>query len=243
MFGNLISTDLVAAPPPVLIDKLTDIFEYNRKPLFDPISGLKFSTSRNKIWRSLWNSRHRLVKTMADMQWALDDMAINGSVLLTIDGPLSILERMYCMKELSKNRNMFYKGKQRIGQVNEARILNVNISSYLRKSINRAHVAFEMYGMRKKTTRLDFAEMVLGKSPEVDRCLASNGYQLNRMISVKPIDIYNVRYLTSTLLFALIFGTLLIGYEFLTRYRRKVLKSLRKVTRAIRNVLFRKIEE
>ena len=235
MFGNLISTDLVAAPPPVLIKKLSDIFEFNRKPSFGTNSGLKFSISRNKIWRKLWNNRHRLVKTKADLRLALSDMAMDGDVLLTMKYQLTMVERMYCMQKL--NKNMFYKGNRKIGRVNEAHILNVNISSHIRTAIDRAHVAYDMYGMREKMALRDFAETILGTSAEVDQCLASNGYRLNQMVSVKPLDFYNVRYLTCSLLFALVLGTVLIGHEFLTRYRIEVRKSFRKSSRAVRKLL------
>ena len=173
MFGNLISTDLVAAPPAVLIDKLTDILEFNRKTIFGTESGLKFSTSRNQIWRQIWNNRHRIVDSIDESHLVLNDMATNGDVLiLSRQNEVSLIERIYCMQQPSVN--MFYQGDQKIGEVSEARILKVNISCHLRTSINRGHVAIEMYGIRQKDEG-KFADIVIGKSTKVDRCMATNG--------------------------------------------------------------------
>ena len=239
MFGNLISTDLVAAPPPVLIDKLTDLLKFNRKPIFGIVSDLKFSTSSNPIWRQIWNNRHRSLNSTKNSYLALDDMATNGDVLILSNiYEVTTIERMYCMREPSVN--MFYKGSQKIDQVSEARILNSNISNYLRTSINRAHVATEMYGIRQKIDG-DFAEVFLGQSTEVDRCLETNGYKLNQMVSVTPIGLDNVRYLVMTMLMALILGTICIVHEFLTRYRRTIVRSLRRALKLIKRFIIRLI--
>ena len=238
MFGNLISTDLVAAPPPLLIDKLTDIFDFNRKPIFGIESGLKFSTSQDHIWRKLWNKKIRVLKGPDELHLVLNDMSMNGNVLVSMNYVASTVERIYCMQNPAKN--MFFRGSLKIGRVNEAQILNVNISSHLRDTINRAHVATKLYGIKDKIDE-DYAEMVLGKSAKVDHCLATNGYKLNRMISVKPIDFYNVRYLATTMPFVLIFGTLCVGYEFVTRHRRKVIKSSRMVSKKAQKTMIRLI--
>jgi len=179
--------------------KLTDLLKFNRKPIFGIVSDLKFSTSSNPIWRQIWNNRHRVLDSIDKLPSILNDMAMNGNVLIpSTEGEVSLAERMYCMREPSVS--MFYRSSQKIGQVGEARILNVNISNYVRVSINRAHVATEMYGIRQKNEG-DFPEIVLGKSPEVDRCMATNGYNgmaLNQLVSVKPIAFDNVRYLFVT---------------------------------------------
>ena len=74
---------------------------------------------------------------------------------------------------------MLFRGSFKIGRVNEAQILEVNISS--RTEINRAHVATKMYGIKDKIDE-DNAEIAIGKSAEVDHCLET---KMNRMISVK----------------------------------------------------------
>ena len=71
-----------------------------------------------------------------DQLWPkLDDMRNKGSVIVSNYHLIAIIERMYCMQE--PNLNMFHKGRENIGRVKQALILNSNISRPVRDAINR----------------------------------------------------------------------------------------------------------
>ena len=220
MYGNLMSTDLVAAPPPVLVDSITELLVSNREPMFGFYAHHVFSTSRNQKWREVLSRSNHFLRKLEDILGILDKMARkDGAILVTTGTGLSLLERAYCMKLPEVNR--FYKGCDKFGESNEARLLNVNISRHLRAAINRGHSAVEMYGIGEKIFRRDFAELALGQSSEVDRCLANKGYRKNKMVTVTQIKYHNVQYLlSSTIMIQLVMGLVVIFIEKRTNKKR-----------------------
>ena len=216
MLGNQISTDLIAAPPPVLIDSVSDLLESNRLPIIGLKPSEKISVSTNTKWQQVWsrfveaNRSEVMTSKNGVFEHPIEYMIESKAVLMLMSRRLSLIERFYCMAEPVKN--LLYKGRQRIGQSMEVRLLNPHVSRQLRSAIDRAHVAIEMYGIRHYADKV-FAENIVGESAVIDRCLAIKGYQRNHMISVKPIGLRNVYYLILTTMVGSIVGVVFLAVE------------------------------
>ena len=73
MYGNLVSTDLVAATSPDLIDSLEQVLISNRKPILGLQAEQAFSSSMSPKWRKVLDRVSQYVRKFEEIGQTVDD--------------------------------------------------------------------------------------------------------------------------------------------------------------------------